>query len=240
MKKKLKKLEFYIVIKNLLAISVIIILISLGCWQISRLKEKELFLSKMENNLNSTPINIKSLNSDIIYAKITMRGHFLYNKDIYLYGRKSMSTEKDGYYLVTPFQTDDDKIIMVARGWFSGRHKKMIGKLIDKSNTEIVGVILPSEKTRLFVPSNDTLNNVWFTLDLQQASDILGLKLENFYVMMDNGTMRSDILKPLSIRHLVHIRNNHLEYAITWFALAIALIVISIIYHSRKKRENIL
>lgn len=218
----------------LLTILAFVILLSLGFWQIARLQEKELFLSSMKNNLNNPPIDIKTLSGNKLYAKIRANGYFLVGKNLHLYGRRSMSTEKDGYYLVTPFQTDDNKIILVVLGWFAGRHKKNIDNIIDNS-MEITGVILPSEKTKLFVLDNDVKNNVWFTLDLTQASDVLGLKLEDFYLVMEGNNNRSDILKSLSIENLLNVRNNHLEYAITWFALAISLAVIFVIYHLSKR-----
>ncbi|MDR0329602.1 MAG: hypothetical protein LBH99_02935 [Rickettsia sp.] len=218
----------------LLTILAFVILLSLGFWQIARLQEKELFLSSMKNNLNNPPIDIKTLSGNKLYAKIRANGYFLAGKNLHLYGRRSMSTEKDGYYLVTPFQTDDNKIILVVLGWFAGRHKKNIDNIIDNS-MEITGVILPGEKTKLFVQDNDVKNNVWFTLDLIQASNVLGLKLEDFYLIMEGNNNQSDILKSLSIENLLNVRNNHLEYAITWFALAISLAVIFVIYHLSKR-----
>ncbi|WP_341756773.1 MULTISPECIES: SURF1 family protein [unclassified Candidatus Tisiphia] len=218
----------------LLIILAFIILLSLGFWQIVRLQEKELFLNSIKNNLNNPPIDIKTLSVDKLYAKVKMKGHFLAGKNLHLYGRKSMSTEKDGYYLISPFQTDGNKIILVAQGWFAGKYKKNIDNVVNDS-TEITGVILPSEKTKLFVLGNDVKNNVWFTLDLIQASDILGLTLENFYLIMEGNNNRSDILQSLSINNLLNVRNNHLEYAITWFTLAISLAVMFVIYHLPKR-----
>ncbi|WP_341753452.1 SURF1 family protein [Candidatus Tisiphia endosymbiont of Dioctria rufipes] len=218
----------------LLTILVFVILLSLGFWQIARLQEKELFLSSMKNNLNNPPIDIKTLSGHKLYAKIRANGHFLAGKNLHLYGCRSMSTEKDGYYLVTPFQTDDNKIILVVLGWFAGRHKENIDNIIDNS-IEITGVILPGEKTKMFVLDNDVKNNVWFTLDLTQGSDVLGLKLEDFYLIMEGNNNQSDILKSLSIENLLNVRNDHLEYAITWFALAISLAVIFVICNLSKR-----
>ncbi len=211
-----------------------VILLSLGFWQIARLQEKKLFLSVIKNNLNKPPINVKIFNGHMLYTKVEMNGHFLTGKNLHLYGRKSVSNEKNTYYLVSPFQTDDNKIFLVVLGWFAERHKKNIDNIINYSN-KITGVMIPGEKIKLFVLNNDVKNNVWFTLDLTQASNILDLILENFYLIMEGGDSQSDILKNLSIKNLLNIKNNHLEYAITWFALAISLAVVFIIYHLPKK-----
>lgn len=224
----------------LVCLSTVILLIFLGFWQISRLKEKTLFLNTIKNNMAAKPLELDAINIDTKcllekYRRVKIAGHFLLNKDLHLYGRQSMSTEKDGYYLITPFQTADNKIIMVARGWFSSRYKKIINNKEDHSRF-VTGIILPSEQPRALIVNNDIKNNVWFTLNLKQASDILGLKIEDFYIFMESANASTnDILIPLSIDRLMNIRNDHLEYAITWFSLAISLIVIFIVYYRRKK-----
>ncbi|MFY9589774.1 SURF1 family cytochrome oxidase biogenesis protein [Rickettsia endosymbiont of Halotydeus destructor] len=265
----------------------VIILIILGFWQLNRLKEKKLFLAAMDHNLTSPAVDLKDLKDDFIYHKVKITGHFLPGQDIHLYGRRSMSKEKDGYYLVTPFKTIDDKIILVARGWFSNRNKSIIGdsanRLFSKlayrekfkgdtehrtatyssvredSSTgstyklplevefgkksieqehEIIGVTMPSEKIRSYIPDNDIKNNVWLTLDLKAATKILDLELQNFYIIQEGKDISNlDILLPLSINHLANIRNDHLEYALTWFGLAISLIVIYIIYSRARATE---
>ncbi|ASX28054.1 hypothetical protein BA173_04325 [Rickettsia sp. MEAM1 (Bemisia tabaci)] len=208
-----------------------IILISLGFWQLNRLKEKKLFLASMQKNLTSHAIDLAEIHDNLPYHKVKITGHFLPNKDIYLYGRRSMSSEKDGYYLVTPFNTDEDKIILVARGWFSNRNKNIITQATNEQPHELIGVTMPSEKTRSYLPANDVKNNVWLTLDLQEASKVLGLNLENFYLIEESKDISNlDILLPLSINHLAAIRNDHLEYAFTWFGLAASLVVIYRIY----------
>lgn len=216
---------------NFLVLITFIILISLGFWQLSRLKEKKLFLASMQANLTSPAINLAGIQDNLPYHKVKITGQFLPNKDIYLYGRRSMSSEKDGYYLVTPFKTIEDKVILLARGWFSNRNKNIITQTTNDQQHEIIGVTMPSEKTRSYLPANDIKNNVWLTLDLKEASQTLELNLEDFYIIAEGKDISNlDILLPLSINHLAAIRNDHLEYALTWFGLAISLIVIYIVY----------
>lgn len=58
-----------------------IILIFLGFWQLSCLKEKNLFLASMQANLNSPGISLNKLGSNLMYHKVNITGHFL----LYIY-----------------------------------------------------------------------------------------------------------------------------------------------------------
>lgn len=215
--------------------STFLILVLLGFWQLSRLQEKKIFLASMHENLVNEAVPV-DFGSNQIYRKVKLFGKFLEEKDIYLFGRRSMTKEKDGYYLITPFQTIDNKIILIARGWFSALNKNKLFETNNNQFHEITGVILPSEKTQIFVPKNDIKNNIWFTLDLSIASKELGLVLQNFYLIQEGKDIsNSDILLPLSIHHLANVRNDHLEYALTWFGLSIALMIIYFIHYRKHK-----
>ncbi|AFE52055.1 surfeit locus protein 1 (surf1) [Rickettsia prowazekii str. Dachau] len=188
-------------------------------------------MDSIQSHIISPGINLEKVQENLLYHKVKITGQFLPNKDIYLYGIRLMAMEKDGYYLVTPFKTIADQVILVVRGWFSNRNKNIIMKATNNQIHEIIGVIMPSEKTLSYLPANDIKNNVWLTLDLKEASKALKLNLENFYIIAEGKDISNlDILLPLSLNHLALIKNDHLEYAITWFGLAIFLIVIYVIY----------
>lgn len=214
----------------------VLILTWLGFWQLARLKEKNAFIESVNYSLNNPPLEFTDTKIYNPYAKIRVKGHFFPNKDIYLYGRKSNQAQKDGYYLLRPFKTYQNEIIMVARGWFSHNDKQKIIDIAPNSGPieEITGIIIPSEKQKLFVPKNDFRNNVWFTLDLKQAEDVLNLNLQPFFLLeIDNANLPS-YLKPISTNNLTHIKNDHLEYAVTWFCLAIALAIVYGVYVRRE------
>lgn len=211
----------------LFTIPSIVILISLGFWQLNRLAEKKLFIETLATTLNAEPVRLSNLENPNIYSKIKIDGHFLENFSIYLYGLRSMSLEKNGYYLLTPFKTYDDRIIMVARGWFAHKEKGNINLKSDHTITQsITGVVLPPEKQSIFVPKNDFKNNIWFTLDLREMSENLGLKLRDFYLIQLEPKNLPTLITALDTKSLLAIRNDHLGYAITWFSLAIALAII--------------
>ena len=90
------------------------------------------------------------------------------------------------------------------------------------------------EEKRIFIPDNDEKNNIWFTLDLQEASQKLGITKKDFYLMQVNSTNLPDGAFPLTSTYLNVIRNDHLEYAITWYSLAGFLCIIYFLYNKKQ------
>ncbi|RYE06566.1 MAG: hypothetical protein EOP33_00135 [Rickettsiaceae bacterium] len=208
----------------------VVILLYLGCWQLYRLEEKSLFIASVANNLVKPPSNYHA-NCEKPYSKVAIEGRFL-PKNIYLYGQRSMSSDKDGYYLITPFETVNNEIILVARGWLSKKYKAR-NIVVSDEMRKITGIILPLEKKKTFIPDNDLNNNLWFTLDLEDANIFFNVKVENHYLLQIEPS-EIDFVNNIDTKGLVKIKNDHLEYALTWFGLAISLVVIFVIYCRKK------
>lgn len=212
-----------------------IILTFLGFWQLSRFNEKRQFTDTVRHNIENPAKEISDLQQVSAFTKLQLRGQFLSDKDFYLYGRRSGAKEKDGYYLLTPFKSFDNQFVLVARGWFPRSIKDSLQNIINSQDESIVAISLPSEKKQFFVPDNDLKNSVLFTLNVEQIAKYLNLPLPNYYLFQVESTNPVKLLKPLSTSGLVNIRNDHLEYALTWFSLAGCLIIIYIIY---LKKQN--
>ena len=211
------------------------ILISLGNWQLKRLNEKTNFIQSIEYNIANDPKSIEELNlNPLIYSKIAISGTFLAGKNIFLYGKRSASPEKDGYYLLSAFEATNGKVYLVSRGWIPQSVKNNLGEFASKQIFDkFEAIILPSETRQFMMPENDKNNKIWFTIDLDMAHEMLGVTENKYYLMQIQSTTLPEGGKPLSTKHLSKVRNDHFEYAITWYSLAACLVIMFFIY--RKK-----
>lgn len=213
-------------------IAVIAILFALGIWQLARLKVKNQIIESLKERIIQNPLDGLSNHSNTadLYKKYILKGKFLSNKNILLYRARPDVSERHGYYLLTPFQTLDNKFVLIARGWIA---KSNIDNLQAMTQTnfsdEIMGITLPTEKPLWLIQSSDT-KNIWFTLDINGIARYLNLNLENYYIFQINHTNLPNIIKPMNQQLLLNIHNKHLEYAITWFSLAFCVIIL-IFYH---------
>lgn len=201
-------------------------LVTLGNWQISRHYEKTALIQAIEHNLTSQSIPLSDNSS--VFSKVVLEGHFLPNQYTFLYGRRSAETEKDGYYLLSVFQSHDDRKYLVSRGWLPMSAKQQIENFTELESETIHAIIMNGENKGFMAPQNDSKNNIWFTIDLHQAKEYFGTE-DHFYLMQINSTHLPLGAKLLTGNSLSKLRNDHLEYAITWYCLALSLLVIFLI-----------
>ncbi len=202
---------------------IILTLFFLGFWQIYRLNWKLELIEQIENSLKNDPVEL-SKSEKKNYLRIKTSGDIDFDKQIYLYNLNDSG--KPGFEVINPIKIGDENYL-VNRGWIPFEKKDLYEiNLFDQN--QIVGTLMLQTKPSTFKPENDIEKNYWFTLDRE---DILKFTGRNFseYVIYLNGDYK--IPKPRVIT--AKISNNHKKYAITWFSMAISILLIYLYF--RKK-----
>ncbi len=202
---------------------IILTLLSLGFWQIYRLNWKLELIEQIENSLKNDPVELSNIEKKN-YLRIKTSGDIDFDKQIYLYNLNDAG--KPGFEVISPIKVGDENYL-VNRGWIPFEKKDLLEiNLVDQN--QIVGTLMLQTKPSTFKPENDIEKNYWFTLDRE---DILKFTGRNFskYVIYLNGDYK--IPKPRVIT--AKISNNHKKYAITWFSMAISILLIYLYF--RKK-----
>ena len=202
---------------------IILTLLSLGFWQIYRLNWKLELIEQIENSLKNDPVELSNIEKKN-YLRIKTSGEIDFDKQIYLYNLNDNG--KPGFEVINPIKIGDENYLM-NRGWIPFEKKDLPEiNLVDQN--QIVGTLMLQTKPSTFKPENDIEKNYWFTLDRE---DILKFTGRNFseYVIYLNGDYK--IPKPRVIT--AKISNNHKKYAITWFSMAISILLIYLYF--RKK-----
>ena len=202
---------------------IILTLLSLGFWQIYRLNWKLELIEQIENSLKNDPVELSNIEKKN-YLRIKTSGEIDFDKQIYLYNLNDNG--KPGFEVINPIKIGDENYLM-NRGWIPFEKKDLPEiNLVDQN--QIVGTLMLQTKPSTFKPENDIEKNYWFTLNRE---DILKFTGRNFseYVIYLNGDYK--IPKPRVIT--AKISNNHKKYAITWFSMAISILLIYLYF--RKK-----
>lgn len=196
---------------------------SLGSWQLYRLTWKLDLIKQIEGSLKNKPVKLSS-GEKKNYLRIKTSGNINFEKQIYLYNLNESG--KPGFEVINPIIIDN-KDYLINRGWipFDKKEKPEIN-LINQNN--IIGTLKNQTKANFFKPKNDIGKNYWFTLDRDDIFKYTGKKFSKYIIYL-NGDYQ--LPKPKVIT--ANISNNHKKYAITWFSMAISILLIYLYF--RKK-----
>ena len=198
-------------------------MLSLGFWQLYRLGWKLDLINQIENSLKIDPVELQNVEKKN-YLRIKTSGQIDFEKQIYLYNLNE--TGKPGFEVINPIKIGNEDYL-INRGWisFDKKNKPEIN-VVDQKN--IIGTLMIQSKSSSFKPKNEVDKNYWFTLDRE---DILKFTGKNFskYIIYLNGNYENPRPRVITAK----ISNNHKKYAITWFSMAISILLIYLYF--RKK-----
>ena len=208
---------------NLFVIFIILLLFSLGSWQLKRLSWKTNLIANISNSFNSSPIQISANIKE--FDKIKFNGTII-GEPISVY--KLGVNGSYGFDIYYPLLVKDENI-MIKAGWSPKIIKEIKGFQNNKYDFE--GVVFNFQKKNLFTPENHEKEFYYF-INSKVLSEKYNKQFSNFY-LHETG----NVFKSLNLykNHNIKIRNNHLQYALTWYSLCFIILVAFIIY--RKKHE---
>ena len=197
--------------------------LALGTWQIVRLNWKLEIINQIETSLKNNPVNLSN-HSEKNYLRIKTFGTLDFEKQIYLYNLNEKGVP--GFDVVTP-AIFNNKNYLLNRGWIP--FDKKYSNEINFSNTsKIIGTLKKQNKANRFKPKNDIAKNYWFTLNREDVFEFTGKNFSPFLIYQKNN-----LKLPTSKIITANISNNHKKYALTWFSLAISILLIYLYF--RKK-----
>ncbi|KAM3911800.1 surfeit locus protein 1 [Leptodactylus fuscus] len=206
----------------------------LGTWQIQRRKWKLNLIQQLKTQFSSSPVPLPAELTDLQtleFHPVKVRGHFDHSKEIYLKprtlvkpGRESqesggMGPQEIGAHVITPFYcTDLGFSILVNRGFVANKklnpQTRLEGQIDGDLN--LVGVVRLTETRQRFAPENDVQNNVWYYRDLEAMAKQTGAQPIYIEADLDSSVPGG----PIGGQTRVALRNDHLQYSVTWFSLS--------------------
>ena len=200
---------------------------ALGTWQLYRLQWKMELISEITFGLNSTPIKYSNL-IEKNYQRVVSDGIYNFKDQIYLYSLNQKG--KPGFDVITPFETVGNEIVLVNRGWIPKELKELPEINSIQGSTKITGLLRKIYKANIFKPNNDIKGNIWFSVNLDDVEKFTGKKFSNFIIYLED----IDVKAPSPRKITVDVPNNHLKYAITWYTIAISILLYYLYFRKKK------
>jgi len=206
----------------------------LGYWQLQRLQWKNDLISSIELNYNSKKIDFPISNdadNKYEYMQTHIEGRFMVKQSMFFF--RSNLRGESGYEIVVPFKTTLSKDVYVIIGWIPFDKKDVIDlKFIDdQALTKIEGSLIYSKKRKPLIPDNDISSNVWYLMNSEEMDIVNNLNSSNYLLKITDKNYFPQILIEFEP---TNITNNHLQYAGTWFLLALVNTIMYIYFIYRK------
>ena len=228
---------------TLISLPILVLSLGLGLWQMERREWKRDILDRITTNQAAPPMTLDQLLSGNPlrheYGRVKVSGTFEHGHEFFLAARSLKN--KVGLQVIVPFKSDDGRVVLFDRGWVPDRNAATQAAAQPAGKIELTGLVRRSQISARFAPENVPDKNVWFQADVPLMRKMAGAapdpKLDTFFLEADATPNPGGV--PVGGQTRLEIPNDHLQYAITWFLLALALIGVYLAYHWENGRLEI-
>ena len=227
---------------SILSLLAFLVFLGLGIWQLQRLHWKEGLIAAREAGAKAPPVALPATADEargLEFHRVRAGGSFQHGAELYL---QVISPDgKPGYHVVTPLLLADGDFVFVDRGFVPEEKKNPATRTAAQhlGMGDVTGVVRLPAPPGPFTPANDPAHNRWFYVDLaaMAAADRVERVLP-FYLEADATPNPGGF--PVGGQSNLALPNDHLQYAITWFALAAAMPVLYffLMRHMRRERRR--
>lgn len=238
-----------LLLPGLFALTAFIVLVLLGTWQLERKAWKEALIDTLAQRIAAPPERLPSREAwarfdpaEWEFRRVTVSAEFLHHQEALVYTTGSAlraDVSGPGYWVFTPARLADGSLVAVNRGFVpegrqnpSTRPEGQISGRID-----IVGALRWPEAPGWFAPKGDAAHNLWFARDhLAIAAAKNWGEVAPFYVEQEappapGGLPRAGRIEP-------KLPNHHLQYASTWYGLALVLLGVFAFWLRARARDS--
>jgi len=214
------------------------ILISLGVWQVNRLHWKLGLIAHVNRSMHAAPLSpdeALAMGPAAQYRRVALDGHFDDAKEAYVFGTDGGAPV---YHVIVSFTVDDGRVFLVDRGVVPKEKLDPATRLAGQiaGETHVVGVWRTPDPPGAFTPAPDIAHRIWFAHDLKGIAKADGIAKLAAAVVIEADATPNPGGWPRGGQTVVTFRNEHLQYAITWFGLAAVLFGVYIAYHVSRGR----
>lgn len=213
------------------------ILIGLGSWQIGRIPEKRALLNRIHVGLTTDPMPLPVHVDDpsmLDWRRVSLEGTVADSDPLPVFATNQAG--KGGYHLYLPVKTRFGMAVLVNFGWVP--MDKLDVPLPRGQEMTISGVFRTSAVPGFMSPENEPEKRIFYTADVHEMAAVFGLRTKEYYHFRVIADPWQEAPLPEAGQARVDIPNNHFEYAMTWFGLALTLVGVYVAYGLRRARKS--
>ncbi|MBI3503971.1 MAG: SURF1 family protein [Proteobacteria bacterium] len=224
-------------VPTLISVPGVIVLFALSGWQVSRNFELEAENAIRAERLAAPPVEIDAVVAEPQahrFRRVRATGVFDHGHELHVYARSLNGNE--GFYVLTPLVRAGLPPVIVNRGWVNkdlrDPAKRAQGQTAGP--VAVVGILRDEPRRGPLMPDNDPAKDVWFWFDMPAIARAAGVP-DAIPVYVEAALEpRNPGGWPLGGQTQEQLQRPHLQYAFTWFCLAIALAAVYVISQRKK------
>ena len=200
----------------------VFVFVFLGIWQIERAANKEGLLQDFNSEQESPPTRLTSQSPN--WSRVFVDGVFDSSRQILI--DNQIHNGKVGYKIFTPFRFDDNKIVLVDRGWIGqGQSRSELPQLniLEKKSRIIATVTSPEQGV---LAGSELLTNEWPRVSQSKAVEVIASAFNepilDIVLVLDPGS--SQMTEFIQIKPFAITPVKHYGYAMQWFTMSIVLL----------------
>src|SRR5437899_3100033 len=229
---------------TLFTLVMVALLVGLGLWQLQRRVEKHALIAALSERLAAAPGPLPSpaqwsalTPESYEFRRVSFAATYQSRPDAMVYSSGSGIREDisgPGTWAFLPARLPGGETVVVNAGFVQNtmqdreQQDRAVARLVTKQPVALTGYIRFPESAGLLTPPENPANRLWFTRDHLAMARALGWTeggrpVAPFYIDLEQPVPASGIPKPGPLQ--VHLKDDHLQYAITWFGLAGAVVI---------------
>jgi cytochrome oxidase assembly protein ShyY1 len=227
--------------------------VSLGVWQLQRRIEKHALIAALTERLTAEPETLpppsqwSALNpAHDEFRRVSFTATYQSRLDAMVYSSGSAVRDDisgPGMWAFIPARLASGETVAVNAGFVPntmqdrGQQDRAVASLITHEPVMLTGYIRFPEAAGIFTPAENHAKRLWFARDHLAMAKALGWdNVAPFYIDLEQPVPASGIPKPGPLE--VHLKDDHMQYAITWFALAGAVVIAFGVWWSGQRRAS--
>lgn len=238
-----------VILPAIVVVGALGMLIALGTWQLERKGWKEDLIATLNSRLSAPPTNLPARErwqrldaAKDEFTRVEFPATFVPGEEAFVYASGSglrPDIKEPGYWVFSPARLSGGSVVVVNRGFVpEGRQDAKTRPDGEPDGVvDIVGVMRWTEPRGTFTPNDEPSKSLWFARDPAAMARARNWgNVAPFYIDQEappapGGLPRVGPLK-------VNLPNNHLQYAVTWYGLALVLLVASLVFLRGWRRER--
>jgi cytochrome oxidase assembly protein ShyY1 len=239
----------------IVTLAMVVTCLGLGIWQLQRRVEKHALIADLDERLAAAPGALPAqaqwhalTPARDEFRRVSFTAAYARLPDVMVYSSGSAVRDDvsgPGTWAFLPAQTADGATVVVNTGFVQNtmqdraQQDRAVGRLVTGEPVKLTGYLRFPEAAGTLTPAENAGKRLWFTRDHLAMARALGWgeggkTVAPFYIDLESPLPESGVPKPGPLK--VRLKDDHMQYAITWFGLAGAVMIAFAVWWRAQRR----